>query len=472
MRTLTVSAAIRQRPLLRNHNKGACCANASVRPPLLTKLVLFLFVSGHSTFVWHLSLCFAQCPASDASRLAHFVPISFYSSPSAFDAQSTRANILGTLTFAAMGWTSSAAIPTTTTAKSVSAVAKNNQHAVMSGALPEKSAPNPASSLSSHDYVRTRKVGRQIRCFRPHSTTASIKTQKKPSESQQRQPLLSQKLVTEHVNTAKQAVVAADTISKLRGTDEINIKIWTPEQADTIANNIGALRKSTRDFDYPLSNNTKKRSAPPTSPTNPSKRVKKISNEKHAHLPVSLAVLKPQPIRLDFEPHTDHDRDDQWFIDEFNRLCESLETFAGDYFGVHDLLLGTARERGSEPWTEITFGEEFLFWAEQVVEIKHDDKKGWEQVLKDTKHRQWLVMGIVMKILKEKVFDVLLFGADEHEQKLLENIDECFMDREGISKSPTPITCCCQNIGNINSEQASKEHSFARNQSAQSFLTT
>lgn len=73
---------------------------------------------------------------------------------------------------------------------------------------------------------------------------------------------------------------------------------------------------------------------------------------------------------------------------------------------------------------------EFVAWVEQVAEP--DPNLGtWDDLLRDTQQRKWLVMAILMKILKVKVFDADLFAANQEQAELLHGISRAFVGREG-----------------------------------------
>lgn len=105
---------------------------------------------------------------------------------------------------------------------------------------------------------------------------------------------------------------------------------------------------------------------------------------------------------------------------------------------MHDLL--AYGQEFHEPWYGIEKGlkstPEFLIWAEQVAE-EDPEMDGWDGVLRDTNQRKWLVMGILMRVLRVKVFDGDLWGAEEEERKLLLGIERALLgpNREGKSLS-------------------------------------
>jgi hypothetical protein len=135
-------------------------------------------------------------------------------------------------------------------------------------------------------------------------------------------------------------------------------------------------------------------------------------------------VVKPQPIRIAYKRHELGDHSDAWFIEQFRLLYREAEKFVADYFCIHDLKKGTFYE----PWA-VAHTPEFIYWAEQVAEP--DPKTGWDSLLRDGKERKWLVMGVIVRILRTKIFDEELFGTDEREAEWMHGVEKTFFLSEG-----------------------------------------
>jgi hypothetical protein len=148
---------------------------------------------------------------------------------------------------------------------------------------------------------------------------------------------------------------------------------------------------------------------------------------------VDLANLAPQPLRISYKPHPLEDRSDAWYTEMFRRLFRQTDKFATYYFGVHDLDAGEF----FEPWAA-GMTDDFVTWAEQVAEP--DPNLGtWDDLLRETGQRKWLVMGVLMKIVVVKVFGADLFGASKEQAELLYGISRALVGREGKQNSPTPF---------------------------------
>jgi hypothetical protein len=151
---------------------------------------------------------------------------------------------------------------------------------------------------------------------------------------------------------------------------------------------------------------------------------------------IDLAKLAPQPLRISYKPHPLEDRSDAWYTEMLRRLFRQTDKFATHYFGVHDLDAGEF----FEPWAA-GMTDEFITWAEQVAESDPNLGTGsWDDLLRDTVQRKWLVMGILMKIVRVKIFDVDLFGAGKEQAELLHGLSRAFVGREGTATFSLFIT--------------------------------
>jgi hypothetical protein len=147
---------------------------------------------------------------------------------------------------------------------------------------------------------------------------------------------------------------------------------------------------------------------------------------------VDLANLAPQPLRISYKPHPLEDRSDAWYTEMFRRLFRQTDKFVTRYFGVHDLDAGKFFELWGAGMTD-----EFVTWAEQVAEPDLNTGTGtWDDLLRETRQRKWLVMGVLMRILTVKVFEVDLFGVSKEQGELLHGISRALVGREGLYPFP------------------------------------
>jgi len=161
----------------------------------------------------------------------------------------------------------------------------------------------------------------------------------------------------------------------------------------------------------------------------PLKRVK-LRTGITQHVPEELATLRPQPLRLSFPPHPADDRSDAWFVEEFRKLFRRMDRFAQDYFARHDLDEGEFHQ----PWAA-DMSPEFLRYVEQVAEAD-PAVGGWDNLLRDTVQRKWLIVAVIMRILEVKVFGADLWGADAEEKEVLLGLEKALLTREGRIQHP------------------------------------
>lgn len=160
-------------------------------------------------------------------------------------------------------------------------------------------------------------------------------------------------------------------------------------------------------------------------PDKPPSKKPKFKSAITQHVLEQFQVLKPQPLQLTFTPHPAEDRSDRWYIEQFRRLYRRVTGFAHAYFGLHDIDEGEFHQ----PWTA-GMSEEFISYVEDVAEADPLDG-GWDTLLRNTKQREWLIAGIIMRILEIQVFGKDLWGATETELDLLYGLDRAFLEREG-----------------------------------------
>ena len=156
------------------------------------------------------------------------------------------------------------------------------------------------------------------------------------------------------------------------------------------------------------------------------RRTKRLRPSKNVQVIQTLDdVAAFQPIQIIYPPHPLEERTDDWFVTMFSRLYHRAEFLVSHYFTLQNLDQGEFYQ----PWS-INMTPEFLAWAEQVAEPDPTDGS-WDRILRDASQRKWFIMAILAKVLKVKVFDTNLFGANQQEAELLHGLDRAFLAREG-----------------------------------------
>ncbi|KAJ5037559.1 uncharacterized protein L3040_007731 [Drepanopeziza brunnea f. sp. 'multigermtubi'] len=142
-------------------------------------------------------------------------------------------------------------------------------------------------------------------------------------------------------------------------------------------------------------------------------------------------VAKLVPIQLTYHPHPASERSDAWWVENFRRLYHQVENMVTHYFTLHDI----SKEDGS-PWA-LGMTPEFVRWAEEVADPDWEARgpmAGWDELLKDSTQRKWLLVGVLTKIFKVKVFDEYLFGASKEQKEACFALDRAFLGREGFQR--------------------------------------
>ncbi|KAH7403169.1 hypothetical protein BKA64DRAFT_776521 [Cadophora sp. MPI-SDFR-AT-0126] len=143
--------------------------------------------------------------------------------------------------------------------------------------------------------------------------------------------------------------------------------------------------------------------------------------------PIDITKLAPLPLRITYPPHPTTDRPDTWFIHNFQQLYRQISAFCTTYYGLHDIPLT------DEPWEKCKVTPEFLKWAEMVAEP--EPRMGcWDELLRDRRLRKWFVMAVLVRVLRVKVFEELLFGGTREQVLLMHQVDRAFLGREGFQR--------------------------------------
>lgn len=216
----------------------------------------------------------------------------------------------------------------------------------------------------------------------------------------------------------------------------------TPEaiKADDEELRADRLREKKRSQSHSRSRNAKLHEKPVPDPNSeafterPLKRLKMSSQVKApGHPAPSLPDLNPQPVQFDFPQHQIEEMPDEWFVEAFRLLFRRIEKFFDEYFCTQDL-----EGEYHQPWA-LKHTPEFLNYVLQVADQERG-QGGWDALLRDTKQRKWLLMGILMKILMVKVFDEDLWGANKEEKELMFAIEKATFTQEGPSSLIQPVS--------------------------------
>lgn len=148
----------------------------------------------------------------------------------------------------------------------------------------------------------------------------------------------------------------------------------------------------------------------------------------------------PGPATVDFGAVRRHPNesygeayDDAFFRERHAQLFEMAAGWAERWFGAAACAQWPAGYHGS-PWAE-DLGAQFVEYARCVA---HEDRlrAGWDAVLADAAERRWLVVAVLGQIVERKIWNELLFGADDDLAARLADHDLSTITMEGRPPFP------------------------------------
>ncbi|KAK8034898.1 hypothetical protein PG993_009893 [Apiospora rasikravindrae] len=136
-----------------------------------------------------------------------------------------------------------------------------------------------------------------------------------------------------------------------------------------------------------------------------------------------------QIARINFLPTHDSKPSDKWFSMRNRELYEESARFCARWFGDVDF----PDDYQGSAWLE-DYGEQFVQYT-NLAAAEDWLVADWEVMMKQAKHRKWLVMGILSQIMEKKIHSELLFGASETENEELEKQDSMFLAADGYPRT-------------------------------------
>ncbi|KAK1782690.1 hypothetical protein QBC45DRAFT_191594 [Copromyces sp. CBS 386.78] len=86
-------------------------------------------------------------------------------------------------------------------------------------------------------------------------------------------------------------------------------------------------------------------------------------------------------------------------------------------------------------WKQAGVSDQFVHYASLVARQDNNHPAGWDVLLAKGRYRKFLVVGVLVRLLQEQVFDELLFGADRETKRMLEAQDECYIEMDGYLRT-------------------------------------
>ncbi|CAG8978926.1 hypothetical protein HYALB_00011188 [Hymenoscyphus albidus] len=150
---------------------------------------------------------------------------------------------------------------------------------------------------------------------------------------------------------------------------------------------------------------------------------------------INLSTSIPIPVRKLYPSHPLEDRPDAFFKDAFHTLYTDIHALCHAFFGYPNLLnpewvkkTGTAK-----PWDAIGMMSEFTTFADLVAE-EDPVVGGWEELVGKGSSRKFLVVGVIVKMLKFRVFDEGIYGGNVQEGEMMHGVERALIDREGFQR--------------------------------------
>ncbi|KAI1454862.1 hypothetical protein F4805DRAFT_301878 [Annulohypoxylon moriforme] len=128
------------------------------------------------------------------------------------------------------------------------------------------------------------------------------------------------------------------------------------------------------------------------------------------------------------------DYDNEFFNRQWTALYQNTVDFVTKWFDARvDLRYIAESQQGPNQIWGTLLTEQFKEYARLVVQ-EDPSVGGWPAILNESAQRKWLVVGILSQIMEKKIFNELLFGADELTQKELERLDLLWIEKEGYGR--------------------------------------
>ncbi|KAH9903844.1 hypothetical protein F4778DRAFT_790927 [Xylariomycetidae sp. FL2044] len=113
-------------------------------------------------------------------------------------------------------------------------------------------------------------------------------------------------------------------------------------------------------------------------------------------------------------------------------LYQKTTEFSERWFGGVDLNSEASIRPEDSPWQVRQF-DQFIEYTRLVA---HADKghAEWRDILGHPRQRRWLMAGMLAQVMEKKIFNQLLFGADDGLKKILDKLDMDTLASEGHSR--------------------------------------
>ncbi|KAK3500830.1 hypothetical protein B0T13DRAFT_433271 [Neurospora crassa] len=137
------------------------------------------------------------------------------------------------------------------------------------------------------------------------------------------------------------------------------------------------------------------------------------------------------------EEHKDVEFQSDWYEILWYDIMKRVYRWAEKYFDEQQDVKVSAKsvKDWTNLWKQAGVSDHFVHYASLVARQDNSHPAGWDVLLAKGRYRKFLMVGVLVRLLQEQVFDELLFGADKATKRMLETQDECYIELDGYFRT-------------------------------------
>lgn len=161
-----------------------------------------------------------------------------------------------------------------------------------------------------------------------------------------------------------------------------------------------------------------------------SRRAPLTRTDPFAVVPVIERHLKPA---YNIEEEADEAKENLFFVEAFRNIDKDIAAIVSRFFGRHYNEGGNERTffKNIIPLLTPTLRRYISFLADGDIGGLYDED-GWKTIFREGQEREYLFRGILHKFVEENVFDKLLFGTLESQERLFSTQETTYISRNGM----------------------------------------
>lgn len=134
------------------------------------------------------------------------------------------------------------------------------------------------------------------------------------------------------------------------------------------------------------------------------------------------------------EEHKDVEFQSDWYEILWYDIMKRVYRWAEKYFDEQQDVKVSAKsvKDWTNLWKQAGVSDHFVHYASLVARQDNNHPAGWDVLLAKGRYRKFLMVGVLVRLLQEQVFDELLFGADKGTKRMLDAQDECYIELDGM----------------------------------------